>query len=206
MQVLLVNGSPHEHGCTHAALSEVAGSLQQQGVETQIFWLGAAPIGGCTGCGQCKQTGHCPFDERVNQLIDAAKQADGYVFGGPVHYAGPSASLCGAMDRLFMAAGPALRFKPAAAVVSARRAGTTAALDRLQKYFSFNNMLTVGSKYWNNVHGGCAADVQKDEEGLQTMRQLGRNMAWVLHCLEAGKAAGVELPAMEEPIRTNYIR
>lgn len=206
MQVLFVNGSPHENGCTDTAMREAARILEEQGIQTRIFWLGAAPVGGCTGCGSCKATGKCAFGGPVNELIDLVAQADGYVFGAPVHYAGPAASLCGAMDRLFMAAGPAMRFKPAAAVTSARRAGTTASLDRIQKYFDINNMLTVGSKYWNNVHGGCPDEVRRDEEGMQTMRQLGRNMAWTLRCLEAGKAAGIPLPEMETPIRTNYIR
>ncbi len=206
MQVLFVNGSPHAHGCTDTALREAAAVLEENGIQTRMLWLGAAPVGGCSGCGGCRATGHCVFDGPVNQLIDAAAQADGYVFGAPVHYAGPAANLCGAMDRLFMAAGPSLRFKPAAAVTSARRAGTTASLDRIQKYFDINNMLTVGSKYWNNVHGGTPDEVRQDQEGLQTMRQLGRNMAWVLRCLEAGQQAGIPLPMLEAPIRTNYIR
>ena len=206
MQVLLVNGSPHEHGCTHRALEEVARTLAQEGIDSRIFWLGAAPVGGCVGCGGCGQGQGCVFDGPVNQLAQAAAQADGLIFGSPVYYAAPSANLCGAMERLFMSAGRSLRFKPAAAVVSARRAGTSAALDRIQKFFTFNSMLVVGSKYWTNVHGGCPADVEQDLEGLQTMRQLGRNMAWVLKSLEAGRAAGLAQPAQEAPIKTSYIR
>ena len=206
MKVLLVNGSPHEHGCTDTALREVASVLEKQGIGSRIFWLGAAPQGGCMGCGGCHATGKCVFGGPVNELADLVKEYDGYVFGAPVHYAGPAANLCGVMDRLWITSASAMRFKPAAAVASARRAGTTASLDRIQKYFTINNMITVGSKYWNNVHGGCPADVQQDEEGLQIMRQLGTNMAWILKCLEAGKAAGIELPQLEAPIKTNYIR
>lgn len=206
MKVLLINGSPHEKGCTYTALAEIAAELERQGVESQIFWLGNQPVGGCTACGACKSAGRCAFGGPVNEAIQAVQQADGYVFGTPVHYASAGGSISGLLDRLFYAAGPSMRFKPGAAVASARRAGTTAALDQLQKYFTINNMLIVGSKYWNMVHGNAPAEVLQDAEGLQTMRQLARNMAWVLKSLEAGRRAGLPEPAMEEPVRTNFIR
>lgn len=206
MKVFLVNGSPHQHGCTDRALREVASALEQGGIETEIFWIGSKPIGGCIGCGACAKLGRCAFDGVVNEFAEKLDEADGFVFGSPVHYAAASGSMTGFLDRLFMSGGAALKYKPAAAVVSARRAGTTAALDQLQKYMTFGNMLLVGSQYWTMVHGKTPEDVRRDEEGLQTMRVLARNMAWVLKCLEAGKAAGVPLPEGEERIYTSFIR
>lgn len=206
MHVLLINGSPHEKGCTYTALREAADELERQGIETEIFHIGTAPVGGCVGCGGCKKAGHCVFGSPLPEALEKAKAADGFVFGSPVHYAAASGSMTGFLDRLFMSGGAALKYKPAAAVVSARRAGTTAALDQLQKYMTFGNMLLVGSQYWTMVHGKTPEDVRRDEEGLQTMRVLARNMAWVLKCLEAGKAAGVPLPEGEERIYTSFIR
>lgn len=206
MKVFLLNGSPHQHGCTDRALREVASALEQGGIETEIFWIGNQPIGGCIGCGACAKLGRCAFDGVVNEFAEKLGEAGGFVFGSPVHYAAASGSMTGFLDRLFMSGGAALKYKPAAAVVSARRAGTTAALDQLQKYMTFGNMLLVGSQYWTMVHGKTPEDVRRDEEGLQTMRVLARNMAWVLKCLEAGKAAGVPLPEGEERIYTSFIR
>lgn len=206
MKVLLINGSPHQNGCTYTALSEVAKELKAQGVESEIFWIGSAPVGGCIGCGGCAGKGECVFGGPVNEAIRLAKTADGIVLGSPVHYASAAGSATGFFDRLFYAGGAFLRFKPGAAVASARRAGTTATLDQLGKYFTINNMPLVGSQYWNMVHGNRPEDVLQDAEGMQTMRQLARNMAWLLKSIEAGRAAGLSLPAQEDRVRTNFIR
>lgn len=206
MKVLLVNGSPHEKGCIYTALAEVAKTLREGGVEAEMFWIGNAPIAGCTGCGGCGRRGRCVFDDRVNECAVLAREADGFVFGSPVHYAAAGGAIMLFMDRLFYSSGGAFRLKPAAAVVSARRAGTTAALDQLNKYFTISEMPVVASQYWNMVHGNSPAEVAADAEGLQIMRTLGRNMAWLLRFIEAGKAAGVEAPACEPRAVTNFIR
>ncbi len=206
MKVLLVNGSPHKDGCVDRALREIGAALEENGIEHEVFWIGNKPVGGCVGCGGCAKLGRCVYSDAVNEFAAKATQADGFVFGGAVHYAHAAGSLLGFMDRLFMSAGAAMAHKPAAAVTSARRAGTTCALDDIQKFFTINQMPIVASRYWNNVHGTCAADVEKDEEGLYTMRVLGRNMAWLLKCIEAGRAAGIELPEAEPAKRTNFIR
>ena len=206
MKVLLLNGSPHEFGCTYTALREVAGALEEGGVETEIFWIGNKPQGGCIACGACGKTGKCAFDGGVNEFVEKAREADGFIFGSPVHYAAASGSITGFLDRAFYSGSPAFQGKPGAAVVSARRAGTTAAFDQLNKYFAINEMPVVSANYWNMVHGSTAADVEQDLEGLQTMRVLARNMAWLMKCVAAGKAAGVERPAQEQKQRTNFIR
>lgn len=206
MKVLLINGSPHQKGCTYTALAEVARELEAQGVDSDIFWIGSAPVGGCIGCGGCAGKGACAFGGRGNEAIEQAKTADAVILGSPVHYASAAGSATGFFDRLFYAGGAALRFKPGAAVASARRAGTTATLDQLNKYFTISNMPLVGSQYWNMVHGSRPEDVLQDAEGMQTMRQLARNMAWLLKSLEAGRAAGLPLPAQEDRVRTNFIR
>lgn len=206
MQVLLINGSPHREGCTHTALAEIAAELARQGIDSREFWIGPAPLGGCLGCGGCAGTGRCVQKDRVNEALALLGEIDGLIVGTPVHYASASGSLTGFLDRLFYAGGAALRYKPGAAVASARRAGTTAALDQLNKYFTIDQMPVVSSQYWNMVHGNAPDEVRQDAEGMQTLRQLARNMAWLLRCLEAGKAAGVPLPAMEERARTNFIR
>lgn len=209
MKVLLLNGSPHEKGCTATALQEVAGALEKCGVEWEIFWIGNQPVRGCIGCGGCAKRGDgfCVFeDDRVNTAIAKARQSDGFVFGSPVHYAAASGSVTGFLDRMFYAGKSAFEFKPGAAVVSCRRAGSTAALDQLNKYFTISNMLLVGSQYWNMVHGNTPAEVRQDKEGLQTMRSLGRNMAWILGCIELGKAAGLPFPEQEKRQSTNFIR
>ena len=200
MKVMLVNGSPHKNGCTHRALAEVAATLDAHGIESEIFWIGAKPAAGCMACGRCRETGACIFDDAVNEFRVLAEQADGFVFGAPVHYAHAASSLMGFMDRLFYSNGKAgapdvLSFKPAAAIASARRAGTTAALDDMQKFFTISNMPIVSSRYWNMV-----------QEGLWTMRQLGRNMAWLLKSLEAGRKAGIDLPDQEAGSFTSFIR
>lgn len=210
MKVLLVNGSPHTNGCTYTALEEVAKTLNTEGIETQIFQIGTKPLAGCTACKTCAKTGYCAFSDSVNDFLDLAKDADGFIFGSPVHYAAASGAITSFMDRAFYADLQAGRksfyLKPAAAVVSARRAGTTAALDQISKYFTISEMPIIASRYWNMVHGAAPEDVKKDLEGLQTMRVLARNMAWFLKCKEAGIKAGVTFPEQEEKIATNFIR
>lgn len=206
MKVLMINGSPHKKGCTYTALNEVAKELTVQGIESEILWIGPAPVGGCIGCGGCAGKGACVFDGGVNAAIEKAKEADALILGSPVHFASAAGSASGFFDRLFYAGSAALRFKPGAAVVSARRGGNTATFDQLNKYFTINSMPVVGSQYWNQVHGNSPAEVLQDLEGLQTMRQLARNMAWLLKSIEAGRAAGIPLPEREEVVRTNFIR
>ena len=206
MKVLLVNGSPHKNGSTDRALQEVAKTLEAGGVETEIFWIGTAPIGGCIGCGGCGKKGECVFGGPVVEFVRKAKTADGFVFGSPVHYAAASGSMTSFLDRLFYSAGGKMKGKPAAVVVSARRAGTTAAYEQLLKYPGICQMPIISSCYWNMVHGSCAEEVEQDLEGLRTMRVLGHNMAYFLHCLAAGRAAGIPLPPEEPPARTNFIR
>jgi len=210
MKVLLVNGSPHVKGCTFTALEEVAKTLKIEGIETQIFHIGTKPLGGCTACRSCAKTGRCIFPDSVNDFLDIAKDADGFVFGSPVHYAAAGGAITSFMDRVFyvdMLSGKrSFYLKPAAAVVSARRAGTTVALDQLNKFFTISQMPIISSQYWNMVHGAKPEDVKKDLEGLQTMRVLARNMAWFLRCKEAGMKVGVQLPTKEERVYTNFIR
>ena len=206
MKVLLLNGSPHEKGCTYTALSEVARALESNGVSAEILWLGRDAGTGCAGCGACARLGKCVVDDVVNVAAEKARDCDGFIIGSPVHYAAASGQATGVMDRLFRSAGGALRLKPAAAVVSARRAGTTSALEQLNKYFMINEMPVVSSRYWNMVHGAKSEDVAQDEEGMAVMRTLGRNMAWLLKSIEAGRAAGVEPPEQEPPVKTNFIR
>ena len=206
MNVLLINGSPHKNGCTNAALTEMAKVLNEAGIETTIFHIGSAPVGGCVGCGGCGKAGKCVFGGPVADVLPLVEKADGIVFGAPVHYATAAASMLGFMHRLSMAGGQSLRHKPAAIVTSARRAGTTNALDALAKVPEFFEMPLVNSTYWPMVHGSNAEEAALDAEGMQTMRNLGRNMAWLLRCIEAGKNAGVPVPTAETGIRTNFIR
>ena len=207
MKVLLVNGSPHKEGCTYTALREVAGALEKNGVETEIIWLGVGEIAGCIGCGACAKNGEgCFRKDIVNDFVEKAVQADGYIFGTPVHYAAASGALTSFMDRAFYSGGAKMAGKPAATVVSCRRGGASATFDQINKYYTINNMPVVSSQYWNQVHGSNAEEVVKDEEGMQTMRTLGNNMAWLLRCIEAGKEKGILFPEREPVIRTNYIR
>lgn len=206
MKVVLVNGSPNEKGCTYTALKEAADELQRQGVEAEIVHIGKAPVRGCLGCGGCRKTGRCVFDDAVNTLAETLIQADGLVFGSPVFYAGISGQLKCFMDRLFYSRGAQLSGKPAAAVVSARRGGCVSAFDDINRFFTINRMPVVSSQYWNQVHGNTPDEVRKDEEGLQILRTLARNMAWLLKNLEAGREAGVPEPEREAPLRTNFIR
>lgn len=206
MKVFLVNGSPHQHGCTDRALREVASALEQGGIEAELFWIGNRPIGGCIGCGACAKLGRCAFDGPVNEFAEKLDSADGFVFGSPVHYAAASGNMTSFLDRLFYSQGRKLAGKPAAVVVSARRGGTTAAYEQLLKYPGITQMPIISSCYWNMVHGQTPNEVEQDEEGLRTMRVLGHNMAYFLHCLAAGRAAGVPLPPEEPPAHTNFIR
>lgn len=211
MKVLLVNGSPHKEGCTYTALCEVADTLNKEGIDTEIFRIGNKPIGGCIACLKCRETGKCVFDDVVNEFREKALSADGFVFGTPVHYGAASGNMTAFMDRAFYSelggkANEAYYMKPAAAVISARRAGTTAAFDQMNKYFTIQEMPVVSSRYWNMVHGTNAAEVKQDAEGLYTMRVLGRNMAYMLRCFEAGRKAGVPMPEKEAAIFTNFVR
>ena len=208
MKVLLLNGSSRPSGCTYTALREVAVSLEVAGIETEILFLGNEPVRDCTACGTCaKVPGKCVFDDDiVNRIIEKARGADGFIFGTPVYYAHPSGRILSVLDRVFYAGKSAFIHKPAAAIASARRAGTTATLDVLQKYFTISQMPVVTSTYWTMVHGKQPEDVLKDEEGLQTMRNLASNMVWMLRCIEAGKAAGIQPPQKEFGARTNLIR
>ena len=211
MKVLLVNGGPHQNGCVNTALEEVAKTLNQEGVDTEIFWIGVKPIAGCIACGNCKKTGKCVFDDVVNEFVEKAKEADGFIFGSPVHYGGATGAITSFMDRAFYSAfhggkGDVFSFKPAAVISSARRAGTTATYDQLNKYFGISQMPIISSRYWNMVHGKTPDEVKQDQEGMQIMRMLGKNMAYYLKCIEAGKEKGIELPKQEKINVTSFIR
>ncbi len=204
MKVLMINGSPHEHGCTYTALSEVSKALTECGVESEIIWLGNGPVRDCVACRGCRGKGKCVFDDDVvNVILEKAASADGFVFGTPVYYAHPSGRVLSVLDRVFFAGGAVFAHKPGAAVVSARRGGTTASFDVLDKYFTISEMPVVSSTYWNQVHGSCPEDVLQDAEGLQTMRNLGRNMAWLIRCITE---SGIPAPKAERASMTNFIR
>lgn len=206
MKALLINGSPHRRGCTYTALGAVEAGLQEQGIDADIMWIGTGAISGCLGCGKCLKSGRCFIDDAVNQFLDDASRYDAFVFGSPVHFASASGALTSFMDRAFYGRGNLFAGKPAAAIASCRRGGATAAFDQMNKYFTISNMVVVGSQYWNQVHGNTPEEVMRDEEGMQTMRTLGRNMAWIMKCIEAGKNAGIEMPPREPVARTNFIR
>jgi multimeric flavodoxin WrbA len=206
MKALLVNGSPNEHKCTYTALQQVEAGLKEGGISCEWFWLGKDAVRPCVACGKCGKTGRCAFDDDcLCTLADAAVDADALVFGSPVYYAGINGSLKSALDRLYYSVGSKLAYKPGGAVVSARRAGTTAALEQLNKYFIINNQPLAGSGYWPMVHGNTVDEVMQDKEGLQVARQMGSNIAWMLNCIEAGCAAGIK-PKPYEKIGTNFIR
>lgn len=206
MKVLLINGSPHKEGCTFTALNEVAKTLEKNGIETEILYLGVKPIAGCIACGKCSQLGKCFIDDKVNEILARCDEFDGVVIGSPVYYAGPSGQIRAFLDRLFYAGGRRFAGKPGAAVVSCRRGGATTAFDQLNKYFTISSMPIVSSQYWNQVHGAYAEQVLQDEEGMQTMRTLGNNMAWLLKCIQLGKENGITLPEREPPVWTNFVR
>ena len=210
MKVLLVNGSPHKNGCTFTALTHIADTLKEEGMESEIFWISNKPISGCLGCHGCTNKKACVIDDKVNEFLDLAADFDGFVFGSPVHWAGATGAITSFLDRVFYADFCSGRnnffLKPAAAVMSARRAGTTATWDQLNKYFGLMQMPIVTSRYWNMVHGATPEQVREDLEGMQCMRFLARNMAWFLRCKEAGEKAGVPLPRQEQITFTNFIR
>lgn len=210
MKVMLVNGSPHKEGCTYTALTEVGKALEAEGIETGTFWIGVKPLSGCIACKTCVKKHKCVFDDAVNEFLDIAGEYDGFVFGTPVHWGGATGAITSFLDRAFYTdfCGGGNRFllKPAAAVMSARRAGTTATWDQMNKYFGLMQMPIISSRYWNMVHGAAPEQVRKDLEGMQVMRILGKNMAFFLKCKEAGLAAGVALPEQETISFTNFIR
>lgn len=210
MKVILVNGSPHKEGCTYTALEEAANELNKNGIDSDIFWIGNKPLSGCIACKGCVKSGLCVFNDKVNEFLDIAGDYDGFVFGTPVHWGAASGGITSFLDRVFYAdlngGGNRFLLKPAAAVISARRAGTTATWDQLNKYFGLMQMPIVTSRYWNMVHGTKPEEVKKDLEGVQVMRVLGKNMAFFLKCKEAGLKAGVALPEQEAFTFTNFIR
>lgn len=206
MKVLLVNGSSHLNGCTYTALLEVAKELEKENIETEIFQLGNKPIAGCIGCGACRDSKRCFRKDIVNEFLDKAKDADGFIYGSPVHYASASGMLTSFLDRVYYSDGSIFKNKPGAAIVSCRRGGASSAFDQINKYFTISCMPIVSSQYWNMVHGNTREEVLQDKEGMQIMRTLGKNMAWLLRCIEAGKNAGIEYPKREETVRTNFIR
>lgn len=208
MKVLLINGSPNANGTTNRALTEVASTLNANGIETEIFQLGVKAINDCTACMKCRELNNrCAINnDVVNEILEKAESCDGFIFGTPVYYAHPSARLLAAMDRIFYAGSSVFAFKPAAAVAVARRAGTVASFDVLNKYFTIARMPVVSSTYWNNVHGTNGETAEQDLEGMQTMRNLGNNMAWLMKCIESGKQNGINPPENERKHRTNFIR
>lgn len=206
MKVLMLNGSAHQKGNTYLSLLEVGKTLEAEGIDYEIFQLGGGPVRDCIGCGKCSEKGCIFDDDKVNEFVAKAKEADGFVFGTPVYYAHPSGRILSFLDRVFYSSGKAFTFKPGASVAVARRGGASASFDVLNKYFGISQMPTVGSTYWNLVHGWEQGEAALDTEGLQTMRNLARSMAWMLKCFEAGKASGVPLPETERGNRMNFIR
>ena len=209
MKALLINGSPHEKGCTHRALLEVAGALEKEGFETEIAWIGDGPVRGCLACKACSaDPGHCAFGDEdcVNALIEKCAAADALVVGSPVYFAGTNGALHAVLDRMFYAGNTLFRFKPAAGIASARRAGTTPTIDQINKFFQISCMPVASSVYWPMVHGSTPADVEQDEEGLQAMRMVGAELAWMARSFACAREAGIEPPTVEPKLRTNFIR
>lgn len=205
MKVMLVNGSPRKKGCTNRALEEVAAQFEKEGIETETFWIGTK-VQGCTACGTCRNTGECVFDDQVREFLAKAADADGFVFGSPVYYGAAAGGIESFMDRAFYSGRRFLEDKPVASVVSCRRGGASMAYAQLNMYYTMCNMPVVSSQYWNQVHGNAPDEVEEDLEGLQTMRTLAVNMAWLLKCIDAGKKAGVALPQREGQTFTNFVR
>ena len=206
MKVLMLNGSSKPNGNTYIALQEIGKQLEKEGIAYEIFQLGGGPVRDCIGCGGCSEEG-CVFgDDKVNEFIAKAKEADGFVFGTPVYYAHPSGRILSFLDRVFYSGGRAFAFKPGASVAVARRGGASASFDVLNKYFGISQMPVAGSTYWNSVHGRTPGEASQDAEGLQTMRNLAKNLAWMLKCFEAGKEKGITLPQTEREHMTNFIR
>ena len=202
MKVILINGSPHRKGNTFIALSEVAGALEKEGVQTEIIQLGIKAVQGCIACNKCAELGHCVFQDTLyNQVREALQEADGIVVGSPVYYAGPNGALCALLGRVFYSCSELLAYKAGASVAVCRRGGASATFDRLNKYFTILNMPVVSSQYWNSIHGMRPGEATEDAEGLQTMRMLGRNMAWLLKGVKRE-----ERPEPELRVMTNFIR
>lgn len=206
MKVLLINGSPNEHGCTYTALCEVANTLQGHNITTEILYIGKKAIPGCIACMKCMETGHCFHNDKVQEIQRRLEEFDAIILGSPVYYSAPSGQLIAFLNRLFFATEGRMAGKLGAAVVSCRRGGASATFEQLNQYFTISNMPIVSSQYWNSVHGFTPDDVKKDEEGLQTMRVLGENMAWLLKCIESGRKDGVPLPKYEPRIMTHFIQ
>ena len=206
MNVVLLNGSPHKDGCTARALKEIADVLEKEGIETTTLWLGNDATYGCRGCMACVKLGHCVLGDKVVEFAPYFEKADGVVIGSPVHYAAASGNITAFLDRLFYSSGKKMAGKVACAITSSRRGGASAAMDQLNKYFTISSMPIVSGQYWNMVHGQNPEQVEEDGEGLQTMRSLAKNMAWLLKCIEAGKEKGISFPEKEVPKRTNFIR
>ncbi len=205
MKVLLVNGSPHEKGCTYTGLQEVANALENNDIETEFLWLGIEPLAGCIGCNACLKTGKCFRNDIVNDFLNKVPDIDGFVFGSPVHFASSSGALTSFMDRAFYGRRKLFENKPACCICSCRRGGASATFDQINKYFSMSNMPIVTSQYWNQVHGTNPDEVKRDLEGMQTMRTLGNNMAWLLKCIDIAKKSGLEYPKNEGVVKTNFI-
>lgn len=210
MKVLLVNGSPNKNGCTARALTEIKNTLKECGVESEIFNIPSTPISGCRGCRACRDLGKCVIDDCVNEFIEYSKDFDGFVFGSPVYYSAPNGALVSFMDRAFYSDKCSRKNvfanKPAASIASARRAGTTPTLDQINKYFAISSMPIITSTYWNEIHGNLPEETELDLEGLRTMRNLARNMAWFLKLKEAGEKSGITPPTLEYKPSTNFIR
>jgi len=211
MKVLLFNGSPHKEGCTYTALKEIEKTLKEERIESEIYQIGTEPISACRACYACRKIGKCVINDKVNEFLDFAADFDGFIFGSPVHYASACGGITAFLDRAFFTAfasgrGNIFMHKPGSAIASARRAGTTATLDQLNKYFTISQMPIISGRYWNMVHGAAAEEVLQDKEGMQNMRILARNMAWHLKCKEAGEKAGIPMPKTEEIVFTNFIR
>ena len=207
MKVLLVNGGPHQDGCTNVALEEVQKSLENNGIETELIWLGNQPIGGCIGCNYCiNHENRCFMQDSVNAFLDRIEEVDGFVFGSPVHFAAASGALTSFLDRVFYGRGSLFAGKICASIVSCRRGGASSTFDQLNKYALMSNMYVVGSSYWNQIHGTNKEEAKQDLEGLQTMRNLGENMAYLLKCIDIAKKSGIQKPQYEKKVKTNFIR
>lgn len=206
MKVLMLNGSAKPNGNTYTALSEIGKQLEKEGISYEIFQMGGDAVRDCIGCGQCTEAGCIFTDDKVNEFVAKAKDADGFVFGTPVYYAHPSGRILSFLDRVFYSSSRSFAFKPAASVAVARRGGCSASFDVLNKYFGIAQMPVAGSTYWNLIHGRVPGEAVLDAEGLQTMRNLARNMAWMLKCFEAGAEKGISLPDTERGNQTNLIR
>lgn len=206
MKVLLINGSPNKKGCTYTALQEVETSLRLNGIDTEMLYLGKKEIYGCIACGNCMKTGYCFRNDMVQDIQRRLDEFDGIVIGSPVYYSGPTGQLISFLNRLFFATENRMAGKVGAAVVSCRRGGASATFEQLNQYFAICNMPIVSSQYWNSVHGFTPEDVRKDKEGLQTMRVLGQNIAWLLKCIKIGRENGIDKPIYERRLHTHFIQ